>query len=308
MSEIPIAVGDAEAQKRFLASHEAFLREYRELDSLLKKVFLRAFVTSTQEHQVAKTGEALELSPEEQLKSDDLMMAVPVVFSLGRIAADDFGELLTLAGNGRGIGAYKILRGMYERVVTAAFIAKNPAEARPFLMHSYIQRWKLWKRTVEIKPEIEKKVSPQEIQDLEHEYDEARKQMKSEICKTCGQPNTQEAWTRTNLDTMATHTDPSLAAAYAYCYLLPTFHLHATAFGLESRFTHSDKGYSYKELSEEEARTAVLHGHGLILRLLKQQNSYFNLGLDAEIDARWKMFPQIWGNKDEHGDFLQQGS
>jgi hypothetical protein len=297
MSEIPIAVGDAEAQKRFLASHEPFLREYHELDTLLKKVFMRAFVTST--HQVTKISEGLKLSPEEQIKAEDLMMAVPVVFSLGRIAADDFGELLTLAGNGRGIGAYKILRGMYERVVTAAFIAKNPAEARPFLIHSYIQRWKLWKRTVEIKPEIEKQVPPQEIQELEHEYSEARKQMKAEICKTCGQPNTQEAWTRTNLDTMATHTDPSLAVAYAYCYLLPTFHAHATAFGLESRFTHTEKGYSYKELSEGEAHSAVLNGHGLILRLLKQQNSYFNLGLDAEIEARWKMFPQIWGNKDK---------
>ena len=40
-------------------------------------------------------------------------MAEPVVFYLGRAAADDFGELLILCGNGRGIGAYKILRGMY---------------------------------------------------------------------------------------------------------------------------------------------------------------------------------------------------
>jgi hypothetical protein len=34
-----------------------------------------------------------------------------VVFYLGRAAADDFGEvLLILSGNGRGIGAYKILK------------------------------------------------------------------------------------------------------------------------------------------------------------------------------------------------------
>lgn len=291
MPAIPIAVCDADAQRRFLATNEAFLREYPELDTLLKKVFLRALGNPEQASQVSG-GQTLSL--EEQTRADNLTMAQHIVFSLGRIAADDFGELITLAGNGRGIGAYKILRGMYERVVTAAFIAKNPAEARHFLMHSYVQRWKLWQRTVEIKPEITKQVPPEEIQALEAEYNEARKQMKSEICKTCGQPNTQEAWTRTNLDTMATQTDPSLAAAYAYCYLLPTFHSHATAFGLESRFKQTDKGFSYKELSEDEAHNAVMHGHGLTLRLLKQQDSYFNLGLGSEIDARWKAFPPIW--------------
>ena len=40
-----------------------------------------------------------------------------IVYTLGRIAIDDFSELMVLGGNGWGIGALKILRGMYERVV-----------------------------------------------------------------------------------------------------------------------------------------------------------------------------------------------
>src|ERR1700683_336136 len=52
---------------------------------------------------------------------------------LGRLCIEDFMELLCLAGNGYGIGAMKLLRGLYERVVTAAYLAKNPDEAELFL-------------------------------------------------------------------------------------------------------------------------------------------------------------------------------
>ena len=60
-----------------------------------------------------------------------------VVFFLGRIAADDFGEIIILSGNGRGIGAYKILRGMYERVVHAVFFNKDEEDPpiRPAIRH-----------------------------------------------------------------------------------------------------------------------------------------------------------------------------
>lgn len=53
-----------------------------------------------------------------------------LVFFLGRIAAGDFGEIIVLSGSGRGIGAYKILRGMYELVVHAVYLNKNEEASR----------------------------------------------------------------------------------------------------------------------------------------------------------------------------------
>jgi hypothetical protein len=38
----------------------------------------------------------------------------------------------------------------------------------------------------------------------------------------------------------------------------------------------------------------LLYAHGLVLRLRKLQNEYFGLGLDAEVAARWDVFPKIW--------------
>src|SRR5258708_3052993 len=119
MSRLPIGIGDADAQARFIKTHEKFLEEYPTIRALLAKVFLRP---------LAKSERAM--LPTSPTEIEDHNMADGVVFFLGRAVADDFGELLVLAGNGRGIGSYKILRGMYERIVTAAFISKNPPEAR----------------------------------------------------------------------------------------------------------------------------------------------------------------------------------
>jgi len=293
---LPIAVGDFEAQKRFIATHEALLREYHDIRTLLEQVFIRTLAISTEEHPIGQR-DAVKL-PEEEVEAEDRLLAQPVVFYLGRVAADDFGELLTLAGNGRGVGAYKILRGMYERIVTAAFIAKNPSEARHFLAHEDIERGKLWNRTVEIIPDIKKQFTDEQIQKIETQHRQAQAKLKIEYCNKCNQPITQEAWTRKSLETMAKRADPQLLVSYAYCYLLPTFHTHATSFGLNTRLRKTDAGYTYNELTENEARTAVLLGHGLILRLLRLQNNYFALGLDAEISARFDMFPKVWGTHD----------
>lgn len=50
----------------------------------------------------------------------------------------------------------------------------------------------------------------------------------------------------------------------------------------------------FKDLSEPEAHDAVMRGRDLILRLLKQQNNYFQLALDDELAVRWEAFPPIW--------------
>lgn len=138
MSTLPIGIGDREAQQRFIDRHEAFLREYRYLNDLTKRIFQR-----TLEDPDQREVERLLLLPEEAPEVtafENRMAADRVVFYLGRVAVEDFVEIVVLSGNGLGFGAYKILRGMYERVVTAMYIAKHPAEARVFVESSAIMK------------------------------------------------------------------------------------------------------------------------------------------------------------------------
>lgn len=293
MNQLPIGVGDGPAQQRFIQAHKEFLLEHPALHALLKKVSLRTLVVPPQE----EVDRLLELPEDDPavIAFEDKVMADRVVFGLGRIIADDFGELLVLSGNGYGIGAYKILRGMYERLVTAAYIAKNPSEARPFVEDDAIKKWKLWQQAIAVTPDLKNGVPKEKIDALEAEYKRVKGKRAESICNKCGQPKTQEAWTRVDLANMAKQTDINLSALYGACYLTPTFHSHATGFGLGARFRRTEDGAnSYQETSEPEARQAIMLAHNLVLRHLGLQNEYFNLGLDEEIQPRIDAFPPIW--------------
>ena len=150
----------------------------------------------------------------------------------------------------------------------------------------------------EIIPDFKDEGTPDQIKDFENEFQQAKLKLKSEICKACKQPITQEAWTRLNLDTMAEKVDKHLHVSYAYCYLIPTYHSHSTALDLETRLEFTEDGFTFRNATEKEAHKALLYGHGLILRLLKQQDDHFKLGLKAEIGARYEKFGRIWGNKE----------
>ena len=234
----------------------------------------------------------------ELAEETNLRLAQIIVHYLARTVFDAFGDLLILAGNGRGFSAMTMLRVMYEHLVTAAFIAQNPAEAKRFDDNAKLQKGKIWKRTVAVVPDAKDLLTPEDIQRIEDAYSEAKAQQKSEVCNKCGLIKTVEAWTRASAEEMAQKVDASagtdLTKLYGACFLIPTSFIHPTAFGLELRSGRIDDGLVFRDLSEPEAHNAVLRGHGLVLRLLKLQNSYFKLGQDAELAERWKAFPVIW--------------
>ena len=59
---------------------------------------------------------------------EDKIMADYVIFYHGRIAADDFGEILSLAGNGRGFVPFQILNSLRE--LGGEVLGGQPGRAR----------------------------------------------------------------------------------------------------------------------------------------------------------------------------------
>ncbi|MGD1104868.1 MAG: DUF5677 domain-containing protein, partial [Terriglobia bacterium] len=68
-----------------------------------------------------------------------------IVFFSGRLCLEDFMEILLLCGNGYGVGAMKILRGMYERAVTARYLHLHPEEEKAFLDFHLVSQHRLTK-------------------------------------------------------------------------------------------------------------------------------------------------------------------
>jgi len=295
-----ITFGDPILQQAFAQEYMTFLLEWRHLQRFVKEVMLNRIIhpPDIEPLKDLADNDPLMLAAEDRYKADIAS------FMMARIAVDDFSELLTLASNGWGNGAMKTLRGMYERVVTSAYVALFPEVSRSLVDSTWTQQWKVWKRAVALKPDIAAEVSQDTISDLEQRAAEAQARHEESICKKCKQLIQVHAWTKVDLETMAKKVDErltelnlahgSLADYYLRCYLQPTAIAHATGTSVNERFELVDGHWTYKMDSSRERRHAMMFGHAILLLLLGRQIQHFSYGLDDKLAVRVKAFRKTW--------------
>ena len=278
MTPLPIGVGDREEQDAFLKEHAAFLAHYPDLKKVVEATLCRTLRPPPQS-EVDRLLKLEERDPE-VVAFENKMMADRIVFFLGRIAADDFGEILILSGNGRGIGAYKVLRGMYERIVHALYLDKNEEAARRFARQSDVYKLKLANRLAEFGVNLLADFTEQDKNDLEDRAKGAKKDKPL-----------------LNLSDMADAAGENLGPMYGPCHLEPTTHIHANAFGMERRLLRSPSGGYVYNVGDyrHHSRRALLLGHNLLIRNIHVQNSRFKLGLDTDVQSCADAFGKIWG-------------
>jgi hypothetical protein len=63
-------------------------------------------------------------------------------YCLVRLVIEDFNEIVQLCANGSTTGGMKILRGMFERTVTACYMDKHPEEVEAFIEYFPVSRYK----------------------------------------------------------------------------------------------------------------------------------------------------------------------
>lgn len=216
-----------------------------------------------------------------------------VVFFFGRLCVEDFMEIILLCGNGYGIGAMRLLRGMYERAVTLGYIDKNPDKADQFLEYHHIHRGKHFNHANQIF-QMNKHLKPEEIDEIKKSYKGAIEKFKEVLCKKCGTTKTMFSWSKLDLVSMARVA--GLEKLYLKCYYEPTLQAHATATSLISRLKVRENGQiSFDEGAQREKADSVLIGaHHLMLYILQVENDHFGMGLYDELQDCLADFMQIW--------------
>ena len=282
---LPVGVGSAEEQQAFLQEHARFIARYPFLNTVVEKALCRPLASPPQPEVDRLKGRCHDdlgvIALEDRTTTDR------VVFFLGRIAADDFGEILILSGNGRGIGAYKVLRGMYERVVHAVYFDQNEWASRLLVRKSHVDKAKLATRLLEFGIDLLADYSDQDRVDLERRATDAKNDKRL-----------------LNLVDMAQKSGQRLKELYGPCYLEPTIHHHANAFGMERRLLRQPGGgFTYNEGSyRPQVRNVLCLGHNMLLQNLHLQNNHFNLGLEGEVQKCFDAFTEIWGNRSTSND------
>ncbi len=262
-----IVVGNPDEWRAFPERLAAFVEALPRLRRLSERVFIRQF-------QVENPAQY-------------------VVFVLGRLAVEDFLEILLLSGNGYGVAGLKLLRGMFERLVTARYLTLHPDQAEEFLGYHYVHQRRLINhaRTADI--DLRGKLTDQQVAGIEANYQRVREKYTEVVCANCGSTRDQFSWTKRDLRTMAE--EVGLGRMYVSGYFWPTLQYHTTVSAMELRLTETERGISFKEGPQrQEADYAVMEAHLSLALMIETHNTFFQLGLDREIEQMRADIERCW--------------
>jgi len=129
-----------------------------------------------------------------------------------------------MAGNGLGTGALKVLRGMYERAVTAAYVSRFPDEAKRFWEYWSIPHRKLLNHARELHGQayLESVLGPDHMKTVEEEYQTVKDDFQEILCKQCNLTRTMFSWSKLGLPAMAKKAGYGLEHCYYNAYATPT--------------------------------------------------------------------------------------
>lgn len=192
-------------------------------------------------------------------------LADAVVFAVAARAANDFKDLSILACNGRGLGALDMLRGMFERTVTAMYLGLEPGKAGAYAKFHGLAAQKLLDQS-EQNAELVQAVLSSRLSEVEADVDDVDGYHVPD-CTRCLSRGRGETWTE--LDTVAMAERVGLRDVLLQCCCVPKRHMHALVdnmlHGLAANSRRSRSGVSAER---DCADQAVSGGHHLSLVLL----------------------------------------
>lgn len=228
-----------------------------------------------------------------------------LVFSLGLNCSDDFDEIFLLCGNGYGVGGQKILRGMYERAVTAWYLHRHPEEAENFFdfgaVYSYRSKKKLediyGKKFFDSNP-----VSRENFARVEKEYNKVKDKFTVPQHKKGKKPRLYHTWNKLGFASMAKEV-PELRDPFLIfiAYDEPTQQIHATLEAIRTKTMESSTGEGVFGRNIEQERATLkrtLHvSHLILLSVLQLQYQHFDLkSLEQPLQRCRLDYEEIWSS------------
>lgn len=271
-NSIGLRAGNPEEWREFQERHPAFCEAWPRLKKALEDAF---------ERRVRFVDHTLLL-----------------ILGLGRLAVEDFSEILLLSMNGYGVGALKLLRPLFERVVTGLYLLRHPAEAQDFVDFTYVHQRKLINHAKASGVDLMKLFTKAQLDEVEVEYQRAKDRFEEPLCKKCGTTQDQLSWTKKDLKTQSD--EVGMGEYYGMAAFWPTLHLHTTRTALDVRLELTPNGVMFKAGPQrKEADHALAHAHLCLLFLLDGYNRHFGWSLDT--DALFRDAAKCWNPPESDG-------
>jgi len=280
---MPITFGLPREQEDFAARNSTFLEVLPTLTRRIDEIL----ATRTVHPDPRFEGE-----PEEVWQSR--LIAQRLVFFLGRLAAEDFMEILLQCANGYGMAGLRLLRSMFEGVVTSLFVGRHPDQAKTFMGYHTVHQRKFLKIAEAAGIDLSGISPPAEQAQIEAEYLTSREAYRMMKCPECDAVLADVSWTKA--DPIAMVRELGLQELAVQCYAYTTLYIHTTPTRLISRLQETGDVVRFKDGPQRlEADAALVGAHCCIAHVLESHNRMFNLditGLETELAAG---IEQAWG-------------
>jgi hypothetical protein len=221
-----------------------------------------------------------------------------VVFHLGMLCVEDFREILLLCANGFGVGGQKLLRGLYEKAITADYLSAHPEEGDKFFDY----QWVHLKKDINHQKNLYKEHITNEdiVAEILREYDLVKDDYMEVLCKKCGTTKPQMSWTKLSTEALGIKSESLIAEMYHPCYFLPTLQTHSTMGAIFSRLKPVGEMSTYFSSGpqREEATRVLRHAHFIMLSVLNTQDLHFALDMQGELMERAKDLDSAWPKQD----------
>ncbi len=263
--------GYPEEWAAFSERHQEFLKRFKNIEQIIQTAFTR----------IQSTKGPLE----------------KIIYLHGRLIVEDFMEILLLCGNGYGIAAQKVLRGMYERAVTTHYLKDNPNEAQLFLEFHRVSDYKY---LIAVEESMGKDVfSPEQAEKIRQEYESVKEKFRVSACKHCPATRINYTWSKLDFVNMAKKVE-SLWPLIMTAYYFPTREAHATIGAIFSRLDRDaavrDEGLIFTgESQRDRAHGTLRTAHYILLDIVELEQVFFAIEpLKSELETCHADFNEIW--------------
>lgn len=252
-NSVSVLYGFPEEWKAFATRHLEFTRRFENLAKAIDFTFQRIHKT---------TG------PTER-----------TIYFLGRLGVEEFMEILLLCANGYGIGAQKLIRGMYERAVTARYLFKHSEETDNYLAFHRVTDHKLM---VAIQSSMSPGIFSQEqVEKIKKDFEAVKQRFIITDCRACKTTRLNHTWSKTDIVTMAREFE-DLWRFIVPAYYLPTREFHSTMGAIFSRLdadaVAKDGGLIFDGAAQRDrADQAIITAYTILLNVLDLQRECFQI-------------------------------
>ncbi|MBW3565471.1 MAG: hypothetical protein KY459_12160 [Acidobacteria bacterium] len=216
-----------------------------------------------------------------------------VIFALGRRCAIDFDDILLLCTAGRRFNARGVIRGMFERIVTAWHLHLHPEQTMDFVDYDFIQRRKVARKIEDVwgvKAENEKAYGA-----LLQSAAEVESRFRKTKCKKCETTELNHSWSKMDMVSMAASVGERLEQLTIMAYYETLGHSHATFRSMSEQYHEVDGAIHPAPVDYGAVDKIMELAHLMLLESLLLQHEHFE---NEELLHLWRGcmadFREIW--------------